>query len=317
MSYTRDTTLAATEPFTLDEMKNYLRVDAGFTQDDALILGLISAVREHAELLTSRSIAQRTFCFVLDSFPYYTDTIQSQLAYPPSYYSLPRYSTTLWNYSQMIKLTRDPVKSVRRIRYVDTNGNAQIMLASQSYLDLALGADPTQISSANSPFTADYVGQTLTIVAGGGFTAGDYTIESVATGTATLDRAAGTASSTGGAGYITADFVVDLMSEPCRIFPVPGNYWPPCLYVPNAVQIDFTAGYDANTAAAPTVTTITQTPYEQQPDQVVCLAMPNRLRQGMQMLASQWYDDRSNLDTEKIDSFLQGNSVVDFAPTRG
>lgn len=314
--YTRDTTVAAVEPITLVEMKNYLRVDAGFTQDDALIGGLISTVREHAELITGRCIARRTFRMVLDSFPYYTDTIQSQLAYPPSYYSLPRYSTTLWNYSQMIKLTRDPVKSIQRIRYVDPNGNAQILLPSQSYGDLVLGADPTQITSAANPFTSDFVGQTLTIVSGAGFTAGDYTIESVADAIATLDRAAGTGSSVSGVSYITADLVVDLMSEPCRIFPVPGQYWPPCLYVANAVEIDFTAGYDSTNSAS-TETAVIQTPPEQQPDQVVALYTPNRLRQGMFMLAAKWYDNRDDADTERIDDILRGASVVDFAPTRG
>lgn len=127
MGYCRETALPASELITLDMAKQQLRVDAGFTDDDALIVSLISAAREHAELWTGRAIAQRTFRMVLDSAPYYTDTIQSQLAYPPSYYSLPLYATTLWNYSQMIKLPFPPVISVQRMRYIDSNGQPQTL----------------------------------------------------------------------------------------------------------------------------------------------------------------------------------------------
>lgn len=127
MGYVLSTANPAKEPIGITEAKNYLRLDSGFNQDDGHITMLISAARQHAERITGKALAQRTFRQVMDSMPYYTDTIQSQLAYPPNYYSLPRFSTTLWNYSQMIKLFYPPVISVQDIRFVDSNGAAQAL----------------------------------------------------------------------------------------------------------------------------------------------------------------------------------------------
>src|ERR1051326_5268188 len=111
----------SSEPITLDEAKLFCRVTSD--AENSLFEDLwIPAAREAAEIDTERALAQGTFIQVLDSFPYYTDTIQSQLAYPPSYYSLPRYSTTLWNYSQMIKIMRSPLISIDIFNYVDTSG---------------------------------------------------------------------------------------------------------------------------------------------------------------------------------------------------
>jgi hypothetical protein len=244
VGYVRQTSLPQAEPVTLAEMKNFLRIGNTFTDDDQLIAGLIQAAREHAEKITGRAIAQRTFRMVLDSHPYYTDTIQSQLAYPPSYYSLPRYSTTLWNYSQMIKLPFPPVISVQQMRYIDPTGNAQIMRQD-------------------------------------------------------------------------VDFVLDRMTEPARIFPVPGQYWPADLYVANAVEIDFTAGYDPNPAAAPDTHNVALNPPMQQPDSTIVTAVPQSLRRTIMLLVSNWYDNRWQEVPPEIDMMLYNDAVIDFAPTRG
>lgn len=53
------------EPLTLSEAKQHLRVDSG--DDDALILGLISTVREQAEQRLDRPMLPQTFLAVLDS----------------------------------------------------------------------------------------------------------------------------------------------------------------------------------------------------------------------------------------------------------
>ena len=63
--------------------------------------------------------------------------------------------------------------------------------------DLVLVTTTTATSASHSFVSAD-VGNCIHITAGSGFTAGYYEIISAASGTATLDRAAGTASSTGG-----------------------------------------------------------------------------------------------------------------------
>jgi hypothetical protein len=202
---------------------------------DLSLPGLIVAAREQVENFTGRSCASRTFEQALDSFPYFVDTIQSQLAYPPSYYSLPRYSTTLWNYSQLIVLGRSPLVSVDRITYIGTDGLPH---------DLFPGID----------------------------------------------------------------FVVDYLSEPPRIFPLPGGTWPACFYTPNAVVIKYTAGYDPNPTevlevgtvlspplSPPTgldITTNLPNPPEQQASYSLTIGIPQTLRTAILMYVAHFYFNR-------------------------
>ena len=77
----------------------------------------------------------------------------------------------------------------------------------------------TNITSASDNFASDDVGNVINITSGTGFTLGRYTIDSVAAGVATLDRAVGTVGSTGGngtdggscasLGEVISDFVID------------------------------------------------------------------------------------------------------------
>lgn len=247
MGYFREISLVTAEPVLLTDQKAFSRVV--ITQDDALIGVLITAARVHAEKATGRILAQRSFAQVLDSFPYFTDTVQSQQAYPPNYYSLPRYSTTLWNYSQQIKLQAGPVKSVDLFRFVNSSGNSQTLLEA-------------------------------------------------------------------------TDFVLDRQSEPARIFPMPGQFWPACLYVPNAVEIHFTAGYDPNPLAAPDVHSNPDNPPNAEPDSTVLLGIPQDLRLAIMMLATHWYANRepggaTSVVPMHVQALLDANTLYDFSPTRG
>lgn len=69
--------------------------------------------------------------------------------------------------------------------------------AQATYTDLVL-ATTTTLSSVARPFVANDVGNILNITGGTGFTQGRYEITAVNAGVATVDRAAGTLSSTGG-----------------------------------------------------------------------------------------------------------------------
>lgn len=71
-----------------------------------------------------------------------------------------------------------------------------------AYTDLVIGGTTTQLSSAANPFTSSHVGNNIAIVSGTGFTVGIYNVRSVAAGIATMDRAVGTAASTGGTGNL-------------------------------------------------------------------------------------------------------------------
>jgi uncharacterized phiE125 gp8 family phage protein len=55
------------EPISLQEVKNYLRIE--HNEDDMLIQSLITTSRHHIEQLTRRSIAIQTWELTLDSFP--------------------------------------------------------------------------------------------------------------------------------------------------------------------------------------------------------------------------------------------------------
>lgn len=74
--------------------------------------------------------------------------------------------------------------------------------AQVSYTDLVIGATNTQLTSSAHPFTSAAVGNCINITAGTGFTTGRYVVSSVSGSTATMDRAVGTASSTGGTGAL-------------------------------------------------------------------------------------------------------------------
>jgi uncharacterized phiE125 gp8 family phage protein len=51
----------------------------------------------------------------------------------------------------------------------------------------------------------------------------------------------------------STDYVVDSVSEPARIYPAYGKYWPATQFIPNAVQIRFVAGYGARAAVPMTI----------------------------------------------------------------
>jgi hypothetical protein len=191
----------------------------------------------------------------------------SQAAFPPNYYSLPRYSTTLWNYSQMVKLLYSRARSCSAIDYVDSKTS---------------------------------VWQTLT-------------------GTTDMSDS-------------LADFLLDTPSEPPRLFPPAGNFWPPVLYVPNAVQVHYVAGYNDDTAIetalaamSPPITPATSaaecTPQEAELRQA---DVPQRVKTSIMMLTAHWFDHREASEPGNqselpfhVQFLLGSEAVLDLAPTRG
>ena len=232
----------AKEPVSVAVAKNFLRVE--ITDDDVLIGVLITAAREACEMFCSRSFAVKSYLQTMDSFPYYTDTVMSQMAYPPSYYSLPMYSTTLWNYSQMIKLYKPPCVAVQGIDYTDPDGAEQ-----------------------------------------------------------TLEQ--------------DTDFLLDNINEPARIFPMPGAMWPPCLYVPNAVRIRFTAGFGDTSSNTKAVDGEIPQGAGSQP-------MPGRVQVAILQLVNSWYENREAVTAatmkeipQHVQMLLWSMRVMDMQPTRG
>jgi hypothetical protein len=124
--------------------------------------------------------------------------------------------------------------------------------------------------------------------------------------------------------HADTDFIVDRISEPCRIFPLPGSYWPADLYVANSAEITFTAGYDPDPNAAVDTHTVVATPPGQQPDSNLVLAVPQTIRTAILMLVAHWYSNREPVASGAVGSvphhvseLLHGSAVTDFYPTRG
>lgn len=298
-------TPAAFEPVSLTEAKNYLRVE--ISDDDVLIGDLITAAREAVEAFTGRSLCVKGYRQSLDSFPYFTDSVMSQMAYPPSYYSLPRYSTTLWNYSQMIKLFAPPLVAISRISYFAS--------ADKQWHSL------TPAPPIWYPNTTIVVGQMITDGNGNIQTAqnGGVTGDNPPTWATGLNQLS---NDTGPVPFIVwknsgpapiGTFFMDSDSEPARIFPAPaGANWPAVLYVPNAVQIHFTAGYPQTVFSSPAL-----------PSDITS-GIPGVCKTAIKLLVGQWYENREaavsgNLSEmgSGIQRLLWTKRVLDFQPTRG
>lgn len=92
-----------TEPVTLADAKNHLRLDDDLVDDDVLITFLIASARRYGEMLTGRSWITQKWRLQLDSF------------YPSP------------DGGQIIELDRGIVQSVDSITYLDTSSAQQTM----------------------------------------------------------------------------------------------------------------------------------------------------------------------------------------------
>lgn len=106
---------AFTEPILLADLKNYLRVDTGLTQDDALLGVMISAAREQAEILQNRDLVEKQWDLHYDYWPAYR-----------------------------LRL-RAPCKSVDLMQYTDLTGNVTTMTVTTDYV-VDLSKEPAVIT---------------------------------------------------------------------------------------------------------------------------------------------------------------------------
>lgn len=92
------------EPITVAEAKLHQRIDVA--DDDALVSMWITAIREHAEHLTGRTLAPTTWCLYLDEFS--TDGIE---------------------------IPGGPVTGITSVQYVDAAGDLQTLASTEYALD--------------------------------------------------------------------------------------------------------------------------------------------------------------------------------------
>jgi Phage gp6-like head-tail connector protein len=289
------------EPVDLTDMKNYMKVE--FSDDDTLISSLITAARELVEAFTARSLINKGYIQTLDSFPYFTDTVMSQMAYPPSYYSLPRYSTTLWNYSQMIKLLVSPLVSVTNIAYLasaDVQWHSLLAAPPPWHPNVAVTVGMQFMDGNDNIIQCTVAGKTGFNPPTWNEQTDSFVVETTGVTWQTMGPAPLNELAAGGDAANT--FFPDIVSEPPRIFPGPaGSFWPSVLYVPNAVEIHFVAGY-GNTPAN----------------------VPGRCLTAVMQLVAEWYGNREAISPLKLQempnhlkSLLWAARVMDFQPTRG
>jgi uncharacterized phiE125 gp8 family phage protein len=131
------------EPITLEELRAHLRLDANGEvpshPDDALVLGYLSAAREHAELYVGFALAPQTLELALDEFPCDGDALELEggevssvasvvyvsgagelVALDPTKYVLDPYSTPAWllpAYGSASWPETLPVANAVRVRY--------------------------------------------------------------------------------------------------------------------------------------------------------------------------------------------------------
>lgn len=121
-------TAAASEPITLIEAKNFLRVD--HSDDDDLITALITASRQMCEEYTRRILVTTTIDEYFDRFP-----------------------MNRWeNLSNLIYLSRGPVASITSVKYVDEIGSEETIASNQYVVDTI--SEPARVQSTAGWFAA-------------------------------------------------------------------------------------------------------------------------------------------------------------------
>jgi hypothetical protein len=119
------------EPVSLQLVKTHLNVT--ISTDDTLLNAYIQAARELVETYTGRSFINKGYLQQHDFFPYFSDRSQTMQA--PAYYAAsPRYATTQWNYSQMIKLQVSPLVSVESIKYTKPDNTEGTLAADTDFV---------------------------------------------------------------------------------------------------------------------------------------------------------------------------------------
>lgn len=103
------TTQPATEPITLTDVKNHLKID--YTDDDDLLAVIIQAVREFVESYTGRALMTKTVQEYFDMFPCSTDT----------------------NPRGGIEIRFAPLQSLTFVKYKDSDGTEQTLTVNTDY----------------------------------------------------------------------------------------------------------------------------------------------------------------------------------------
>ena len=117
------TTAPTAEPLSLQEVKEYLRVDDA--TDERVVQPLITAARQFAEEHMNRALMQQTFTLMIDAV-----IDQDQ----PLYEGM-RTAPDLNYYKNYIVLPKSPVQSVTSVKTFNDSDEATTMAATKYYVD--------------------------------------------------------------------------------------------------------------------------------------------------------------------------------------
>jgi Phage gp6-like head-tail connector protein len=140
---------ASVEPITLDDAKNYLRVE--ITDDDALISSLITAARMDCENEVDRSFVTTSWRLTMDYFPN-RSWLWPILPYPLGIGLAGDRNYWLDLTQNAIRFPYPPLISVTNCTYVDQSGKLQ-------NLDLSSGAQLVSIGNGTPGQMAPYPGK--------------------------------------------------------------------------------------------------------------------------------------------------------------
>ena len=112
MAFFKVISVPSTEPITLSEAKNYLKVEDSYTDDDTLITAIITSVRQYIETYLSTALI--------------TQTIEEKWDY---------FEVRDYQLRQNFNLGVNPVQSVTSITYIDTDGDSQTWSDSEYVVD--------------------------------------------------------------------------------------------------------------------------------------------------------------------------------------
>jgi len=283
MSSIKVQTPPAAEPVTLTMLKNHLRVT--INDDDALLGLYLQGAREIVESDSGRSLVNKVYRQSHDRFPGLHDWGEFGTGY---FYQAPQYSHHHHNERQMFKLLRCPLVNVEKITYIGTDQLSHDLLpAPQLWLPYNAYdvGDQAKDSSGNlwevtASTEAETGGSGISGVVGPSASDRDLTWTNKGSAPA-------------------GDFIFDADSEPPRLFPAYGTFWPMTLRVPNAVQILFTAGYGNDAADAPA-----------------------NLKIAVMLAAGVSYEHREAVTREQLheldwyERVIWNERVMDYAPTR-
>lgn len=148
------------EPLTLAQAKQQLRLDSGFTDDDSLIAGLLTAVREVAEKYTRRAFFNQTWVLSLDAFPWWN--FASGTINPAMRKGWPLYST-YWD-PLAIRLPRPRCLRVISITYVDLTNTQQTLDPSTYTVDSSEPARIVPMPNLSWPSTQLYIPGSVQVI---------------------------------------------------------------------------------------------------------------------------------------------------------